>query len=373
MKKRKLILPILFSGVIIFISFFTFVMPKKTFSENEKRILAEFPEFTWKNISSGNFGDEFEKYLSDHIAGRDFFVGVNSYFDMLMGKNSLGNIYNCKDGYLINAPKTNSDEGFVRNMNNIEKFTVNCGLDATLMIIPNAGYIMEDKLPMFHGNYRDGELFEKASELTPSVRFFDTRSHLAQSYNNGGGVYYKTDHHITSEGSYVLYREYCRLMGMDYPERDEYTVERYEGFRGTTYSGSGYFLNTDDTLEIWDNGLKVNVTLEEKDSVETDRLFYREHLDNLDMYPVYLDGNHSYVHIENSRGRSGNLLIIRDSYAQNLAPFLAYNYKNIYMLDMRYYRNNMKNFLEDKDIDKILFVYGTDTLLTDESTSWLLF
>ena len=373
MKKRKLILPILFSVVIILIAFVTFVFPPKDYSKNEKRILAEFPEFTWENVSSGNFGAEFEKYLSDHLAGRDFFVGLNAYFDMLMGKNSLGDIYNAKDGYLINAPKTNSEDTFVKNMNNIEKFTVTHDLDATLMIIPSAGYIMADKLPHFHGNYRDGELFKKASELTPSVRFFDTRSHLSKGYTDGMQVYYKTDHHLTSEGSYILYREYCDLVGVDYPDKEDYTIEKHEGFRGTTYSGSGYFLNESDFLEIWDLGLKVKVTLEEKDSVETDKLFYREHLDKMDKYPVYLDGNHSYVHIENPRGKSVNLLVIRDSYAQNLAPFLAYNYKNIYMLDMRYYRNNMNEFLESKDIDSVLCVYGIDTLITDESTSWLLF
>ena len=373
MKKRKLILPILFSAVIILTALFTLVMPPKNYSENEKRMLADFPEFTWENIASGNFGDEFEKYLSDHLAGRDLFVGINAYFDMIMGRNSLGDIYNAKDGYLINAPKTNPEDTFVKNMNNIESFTVTHDLDATLMIIPSAGYIMEDKLPAFHGKYRDGELFKKACELTPSVRFFDTRSHLADSYAEGVQVYYKTDHHITSEGSYALYKEYCDLVGASYPEKDEYIVERYDGFRGTTYSGNGYFLNGSDTLEIWDSGLEVNVTLEEKDSKKTDKLFYREHLHNMDMYPVYLDGNHSYVHIENPRGKSGNLLVIRDSYAQNLAPFLAYNYKNIYMLDMRYYRNNMKVFLEDKNIDSVLYVYGIDTLITDESTSWLLF
>lgn len=373
MKKRKFVLPILFSAAIIVTAVVTFVAPKKDYSENEKRMLAKFPQFSWENISSGAFQDEFETYLSDHLAGRDFFVGINSYFDMLMGKNSLGSIYNGKDGYLINAPKINSIDSFERNMKNIEQFSNMADVDATLMIIPSAGYIMPDKLPAFHDEYRDGELFKKASELTPSVGFFDTRSYLSEAYRSGTQVYYKTDHHITSEGSYTIYRQYCNLMDMDCPEKDEYTVEKHGGFRGTTYSGSGYFLNSADELEIWDLGLNINVTLEEKDSKKSQKLFFREHLDKLDMYPVYLDGNHSYVHIENPNARGGNLLVIRDSYAQNLAPFLAYNYKNIYMLDMRYYRNSMMSFLENKDIDKILYVYGIDTLITDESTSWLLF
>ncbi len=373
MKKRKFILPLLFMGLIIIMGAITFFAPGRTYSENEKRILADFPKITWDSIKSGEFQDGFETYISDHLAGREFFVGVNAYWDKLLGKNALKDIYSADDGYLVNAPKDISGGSFRKNMENFQNFTQKTGIDSTLMIIPSAGYIMEDKLPSFHKKYNDDELFKLASELTPSVRFFDTRGRLLNKYNEGAQVYYRTDHHLTSEGSYALYREYCTLKGMDYPQKEEYSISTYGGFYGTTYSGSGYFLNRDDSIEIWDKGTKVTVTLEEKDSKKADSMFFKEHLDSMDMYPVYLDGNHSYVKIENPESEGGNLLIIRDSYAQNMAPFLAHNYKNIYMLDMRYYRNFMSKFLEENEIDEILYLYGIDTLLTDESSNWLFF
>ena len=76
--KKKYILPILFTAVISLMAFLTFFAPHRTYSENEKRVLAEPPKLSWQNIMSGQFQDGVETYISDHLVGREFFVGVNS-------------------------------------------------------------------------------------------------------------------------------------------------------------------------------------------------------------------------------------------------------------------------------------------------------
>ncbi len=370
---RKLILPILFMGTITVMSLITFFGPHRTYSENEKRMLASFPKFSFDAIASGKYQQELETYISDHITGRDFFVGIDAYFSNLMGKNALGDIYKSEGDYLINAPKNDVNGHFVKNMNNFEKFAAKTGVPSAIVIVPTAGYIMEDKLPGFHGEYNDDRLFETASELTPSVKFFDARQPLIEAYNGGKQLYYRTDHHLTSAGSYELYKAYCDFSGLDCPEESEYAKETYGGFYGTTYSSSGYWLTKADDIELWNLGEKVSVTHDETDGAASDTMFFKEHLNKKDKYPVYLDGNHSYVKIENPRAEGGNLLIVRDSYAQCFAPFMSHNYKNIYMLDMRYYRNSVLGLVEENNIDEVLFLYGIDTLLTDSSSSWLLF
>ncbi len=371
--KTKYILPVLFVGAVSVMALITFLGPHRTYSENEKRILAESPKLGWQNIMSGQFQDEIETYISDHLVGREFFVGVNAYFNKLLGKNSLNDIYAADDGYLINAPKEDKQGNFDENISNFERFSSQNQIKSTLMLVPTAGYIMEDKLPAFHKEYRDASLFEKASERSPSISFFDGRTALFDAYSAGKEIYYHTDHHLTSEGSYALYSSYCQFAKLDCPPKEKYAVEKHDGFYGTTYSGSGYWLNDADVLEIWDLGLNVSVTHQEKVDETSDTMFFRQHLDKMDMYPVFLDGNHSYVKISNPEAKGGNLLIIRDSFAQNMAPFLAYNYKNIHMLDMRYYRSSVSELIEENNIDEILYLYGIDTLITDRSSSWLFF
>ena len=62
-------------------------LPKKDYSVNEKRYLEGFPKTTADNILFGDFDSEFETYMSDHIAGRDFFVGMNAYYNLYTGRN----------------------------------------------------------------------------------------------------------------------------------------------------------------------------------------------------------------------------------------------------------------------------------------------
>lgn len=370
---RKWILPILFMGTITVLSLVTFFGTHKTYSENEKRMLAEFPKFSLEAVMSGSYQKQLETYISDHISGRDFFVGVDTYFSHLMGRNALGDIYRSDGDYLINAPKNDSNGHFVKNMNNFEKFADKIGVPCSMIIVPSAGYIMEDRLPAFHGQYNDDKLFEKASDLTPSVKFFDARVPLIEAYNEGKQVYYRTDHHLTSSGTYELYKAYCDFAEINYPIESTYTKEIHGGFYGTTYSSSGYWMTEADNIELWDSGEKVCVTHDEDTKTKWDTVFFKTHLTKKDKYPVFLDGNHSYVKIENPGVKKGNLLIIRDSYAQCFAPFISHNYRNIYMLDMRYYRNSVLGLFEEKEIDEVLFLYGIDTLLTDSSTSWLMF
>ena len=147
----------------------------------------------------------------------------------------------------------------------------------------------------------------------------------------------------------------------------------YDGFYGTDWSGSGYWLVPPDKVEVWDAGLSPTVTITDggtEPKVSND-LFYLSHLENLDKYPIFLDGNHSLVTIHNPEATGGNLLIIRDSYAHCLSTFLAADYQNIYLIDMRYYRQSVSQFVAEHPVDRVLYLYGMDNLITDTNSVWL--
>ena len=370
---KKLILPVLFAVFIIGISFLTFVLPKDKYSENEKRYLAEFPEFSIKSVLNGEFQNGFESYVSDHVFGRNFFVGLNSYFSLLMGRNTVSDIYFAKDGYLINAPKAQGTENFEKNLKNFNEFTKKVDVASSIMIVPSTGYIMKDKLPAFAKKYEDSSLFELAASFTPAISFIDARSVLFNAVDNENKqVYYRTDHHLTSEGTYELYKLYCSSNGLTYPKKEWYDIKKAEGFSGTTFAGSGYLLTKPDTVEMWIPKNKVKVTIDDSNKVNTyESMFFEKHLEADDKYPVFLDGNHALTTIENLNSDGENLLIIKDSYAHSLAPFLSYNYKKIVLVDMRYYRKSVSELIEENEIDEILYIYGTDSLITDTNSAWL--
>ena len=370
--RKKYVFTALFCAFFFIISIWTVFGPKSDYSVNEKRFYAKFPKITAESVVSGEFRDGLEKYISDHVLGRDLFVGVNSYFSLLMGRNTLGSIYNCSDGYLINAPKETDTKIFEKNIERFNSFTNTVKIPSTLLMVPSNGYIMYDKLPRLHGNYIDDSLYTTADELTPDMGMIDPRKVLinGKSY---GQICYKTDHHITSLGNYTMYDLYCSVNGIACPDESRYEKRSYGGFYGTAWSGSGYWFSPADSIELWELGDDISVTISDagEKEIKSDSLFFTDKLNSIDKYPVFLGGNHSLVKIENPNAAEGNLLVIKDSYAQCFAAFLSHNYKNIYLVDLRYYRDNMSEFVREKDIDEILYMYGTDTLLTDTNSAWL--
>ena len=59
-------------------------------------------------------------------------------------------------------------------------------------------------------------------------------------------------------------------------------------------------------------------------------------------------------------------MLIKDSYANSMVPFLAHHYSTIYVFDTRYYRDGPSSFLsEHPEIQNILLLYNMNTLDTD--------
>ena len=94
------------------------VLPKKEYSSSEKRYLQQAPAFSFSSLLSGDFGEDFEKFLSDQTAGRNFWVGLSAYYNYAIGNNGSNGIYLCKDGYLVNDPEDMS--GLDRNIGFID-------------------------------------------------------------------------------------------------------------------------------------------------------------------------------------------------------------------------------------------------------------
>ena len=95
---RSVLLIVLFCAYIGAFSILYIVLPKQDFSENEKRVLAKFPEASFAAITDGSFESGFETWLSDHVPGRDALVGVNALYEQASGRNGLGGVIDGDDG-----------------------------------------------------------------------------------------------------------------------------------------------------------------------------------------------------------------------------------------------------------------------------------
>ncbi|MBR5134291.1 MAG: hypothetical protein IKV35_01700, partial [Clostridia bacterium] len=106
-------------------------------------------------------------------------------------------------------------------------------------------------------------------------------------------------------------------------------------------------------------------------------LYYKDHLQNLDKYPVYLNGNQGLVKITNPDATGGKLLIVKDSFAHCMTTYLAQHYSEIYMVDLREYSKfadkTIADIVTENGITEALFLYGVDSIATDAQSAYLLF
>ncbi|MGN0150567.1 MAG: DHHW family protein [Clostridia bacterium] len=369
-KKRDILLVVMFCGFIGIMALGTAFLPKRDFSVNEKRALEKFPEFSFGRLFSGKWENDFENYISDHFPGRNFFTAVDSYYTLYTGRNGAKGVYKGKDGYLINTPVEYNNEALYDNLTAINAFVDKTGLKATIIAVPTAGYIMPDKLPAVHKEYNDEYIIkigiEKGLEKTEFIDLLDE----FERHKEDMQLYYKTDHHWTSQGAYLAYLQYAKTHGFE-PETD-FDIHAYDGFYGTSYTKSALWNEKPDSIEIWEYPINADVVI--NDGIEDEeykKMFFTEHLDEPDKYPVYLDGNHAFERITNHDSDGGKLLVLKDSYAHCLVPFLAKHYSCIDMVDLRYYLDSVSKLTEENEYDEVLMIYGISSLCESRDISIL--
>lgn len=344
------------------------VLPKAEYSADEKRKLTELPKLTLGNISTGFYMDELEKYAKDRFPIRKTLVGINSYYSQAMAE---GSVYVGKGNYLYTLPVEFDENRAQSNISTFEDFAKSCDIDINYLVVPTAGYTMQDNLPALHRRYSDGDFLNKLYE-----RLGAKCIKADEVLKDKESVFYKTDHHWTSFGAYNAYCAYMESQNIKPVNANEYNIETYDGFYGTTYSKSGLWLHGGDTIELY-TGLPGDVTVtisdDNKEPVSYDDMFFRENLEGNDRYTVFLNGNHALIKIKNPNADANKkLLIIRDSFASSLAPFLANHYGEIFLVDLRYYRQNtVSELVNAEGIDRALVVYGIENFSNDSNISRL--
>jgi hypothetical protein len=179
-------------------------------------------------------------------------------------------------------------------------------------------------------------------------------------------LYYCTDHHWTTDGAFEAYKLLCGLLGEEaYGEEHFEKITVSESFFGSSYRRSSF----PKSLISADSIILYRYSGDERFSVGEQSGFYRyDQLGSSDEYRVFLGGNcaHASVTLDGATERK-KMLLIKDSFANSLLPFLALHY-DIEMVDPRYASPTLvKELLECAEFDTILVLASKGTLLTDRS------
>lgn len=357
-------------------------LPENAFSENENRYLEKMPEFNFDTVTDKSFMSKFESFFSDRIILREQWISLMNDFDRLLGKREIKGIFT-EDGRMMQSWRdTDYDkESVAKNLEAMENFAQKYPqIKMYFMLAPNAQEIYSDTLPANSGA-ADQKLFIKdCYESVPSMTGIDVYSGLLSARDNY--IYYRTDHHWTSYGAYIGYKTAGKAMKFAAYTEDKFSIEHAsDKFRGTLYSKTLDNTITPDTIDIYalaGNDPEVKVTVykngSEPDSTYSS-MYFREFLDVKDKYSTFLGQNVPRIDIESKLPEgndSGSLLVIKDSYAHSLVPFLAKNYSHITVLDLRYINGDLEALgINIKDYENVLFMYNVITFSQDTNVKKL--
>ena len=353
---------ILFGGIMVFGLASTLLIPDKEFSEIENRTLAQKPKFTLENFLSGNLDDETEKYLSDQFVLRDSCVTLKSSTEALLGKKEFNGCYLADDRLLERMEE--ATEQFNINIQAVNDLSNSLNIPLSLALVPTATDIYKDTLPNGAPTANQQKLLSFISQnLNADVDMINISSAMHEHKNEY--IYYRTDHHWTSLGAYYGAKALLQSMGYQIAPLEDFNIKTVtEDFNGTLYSSSGVRSVTPDSIDIYVEQGKTKVESWRNGSPEQSSLYDFSYLDKKDKYSMFLGGNQPLA-ILRTGNDGGKLLLIRDSYADSLVPFLIPYFSEIHMFDARYFKQPLSTYVNSQNIDHAVMLFSLKNFLTD--------
>ena len=281
----------------------------KSDSSTEKRKLSSAPEIKTKDGKINfNFFDEFETYFSEHFAFRQQFVTFDGYVKSgLFGTSPNDDVIKGKDGWLYYGETINdflnidtlTDRGINNIKNNLEIINDYCNENEVKFIFtiaPNKNSVYPEYMPSRYVPADDTGNYEKLSEIFDENFPYCNMKEVILSADANIPLYHKKDTHWNNLGAYsghialmnMLEKESCPagnwtvqndrmgdLTEMIYPAGKADDAQVYSDYQ-YTYRYTGRFKALDD--------MTINTVCE---------------------------------------GKTGNLLMFRDSYGEAILPFMA--------------------------------------------------
>ena len=194
-------------------------------------------------------------------------------------------------------------------------------------------------------NYTEG------SQVIP-VDIYD-----ALDYHKDQYLYFNTDTHWAPLGAYWAYTAFCEAANQTAAPLSDFTVSTVEDFTGYLYTATGEscLAENPDHIDLYEPGFDYTIELS-YDGVSFTELSGMYAPDEGMGYSMVLWGDNPLVRITNHDDASGRkLLLVKDSYGNAIAPFLAANYSEVHVADFRSFPGKLPAYCQENGITDVLF------------------
>lgn len=348
------------------------IIPDHKQSETENRPLQAFPSWNTEHVLSGQYTKDLNTWFSDQFICRDQNIHIKYLIQKTFGVKEIQDIFLTKQGLIEKTAKPNKEQ-LERNLNAINAFKQNNPeLNIGFVTAPNAVSIKKAYLPKYAVTLnQDKQIDNIYSKLDDSIVKIDLRNTLKKHKDEY--LYYKTDHHWTSLATYYAYQDIAKAFNLETTKKTDYTIYPVTtNFEGTLANKTGS-VNIKDEIDIYVPKDKCDYVITDESTNKKSRTIYHsDALETKDQYTVFMGGNKALFHINVDNNSKRHLLLIKDSYANSLIPFLIPQFNSITVIDARYYFEDYTRLIKDDLITDVLFMNNTNTFVQDTSLADML-
>lgn len=383
MKGYERMTTLLFLLIVFGFSLLFFVMTDHSFSEQENRSLQTTPSLSAEKMLSGKFSSEMNAYFSDQFPWRDGLVEVKSALELMSGKGENDGILLGERGRLARCRfDIQTSDGVLRDSDcydstHVQKACQGISRAAANTAVPFHVLLTGRNIDVtsssfdFPFEYSEKLLTEVRLQVSDHAQTVETIPLLREKHEDEEYVYYKTDHHWTTLGAYYGYVEIMESFGLASEIIPAELFEKHivsDSFYGTLWSAGGMKWVAPDSVEFWYFGNEDDFVVV-ADERELNGFYSEKWLSKKDHYSCFLDGTHDVVTISRKDGSSRpKLLLIKDSFANSVAPFLAQHF-DIVLLNLSSSKHdftNVSQLARDYQADRVLLIYTLENLITSD-------
>ena len=364
-------------GIIFILTLFLFliinvIVPDREKSVQENRMLVTKPKFRLSSLISGDYDEKFEAYMDDQFVGRDMWRKLKVTVDRICGSRLENGVYIGTNGQLLEQIEVADENHLAANIKAIKSFSESQSkIPVRMMLVPDAANVLNHSLPALAKPEDQTQMFSMVrKDLGDSVEWIDVSTELNKHKTEK--IYYKTDHHWTTLGAFYAFQAAAPSLGIEGDLSGKYVSYAVsDSFNGMLASKSGVNLGEKEQIDIYvpteeDTDLIVDYVDEGKRSTS---LYDSSKLKEKDQYTVFLGGNSSLLDIRTVSTSTKRLLLVKDSFANSFIPFLTPYYREIVVVDPRYYSGTINDLMDSYRISEVLFLYSGNTFFKDNNIS----
>ncbi|MCF8221022.1 MAG: hypothetical protein K9I97_06015 [Cryomorphaceae bacterium] len=374
-----------------------FVMPKADKSNSEKRKLATFPSFNSEAYLAGTWTKQVDEYIDDHFPFRTNFISSTDYFHAAKGfqlkhservvvlpkkqpklqvesgdstKNQMAFLDEFEEKYagsmlIIDGCVYPMGGGspamskyfaemvneYARTFNGVRVFSAVAPLSSAFIPVEKyAHYNSQNKrtLLAIKNNLKDGAIF------------CDVFGELNEHSNTK--LYFGTDHHWKPLGAYYGYVAFCKAAGLEAVPLDKMNKKVKYNFLGTMYQHTQdpTVRAHPDTMEYWVPKVQTEAVKfgpYNTDKPSKTKVFY-ESSSGGNTYSTFLGGDEPLIRIQTGIKNGKKAVVIKNSMGNAFAVYLVNHYQEIWVVDLRYSKQNLTKIIKENNINDIVFAVG---------------